>query len=219
MAKPRVWMILGCILLALGFYHQPWYTHETAGFTMHAFDLAEFASLHPAVRSSSPPMLTSFLLRVPLLMLVVALAVLANGWHDPRMRWIVRGAALVLALRFVPPSDFFTGASADPNYRQMALLTGLGFATLPLSLLVARVPVRWQRWLVAVGLVTGVVTGWMGLSRTDTLMSNFEIDVAIGYGITGFTVVSAIAIIAALWPESGVASLRRAAQRSPSPAA
>ena len=219
MAKPRVWMILGCILLALGFYHQPWYTHETAGFTMHAFDLAEFASLHPAVRSSSPPMLTSFLLRVPLLMLVVALAVLANGWHDPRMRWIVRGAAVVLALRFVPPSDFFTGASADPNYRQMALLTGLGFATLPLSLLVARVPVRWQRWLMAVGLVTGVVTGWMGLSRTDTLMSNFEIDVAIGYGITGFTVVSAIAIIAALWPESGVASLRRAAQRSPSPAA
>lgn len=215
MGRPRVWVMVGCIVLALGFYHQPWYTHETAGFTMHAYDLAEFASLHPAVRSSSPPMQTSFLLRAPLLMLVTALAVLANEWRDPRLRWVVRGAALGLALRFVPPSDFITGASADPNYRQMALLTALGFVALPLSLLVPRVPAHWQRWLVTVVMAVGVAAGWIGLSRADTLMANFEIDVSVGYGMIGFTVVSAVAVLAGLWPESGVTGLRRAAQRSP----
>ncbi len=64
--------VLVCLAFALIGYHLAWYTHPTAGFTTNAFDLAEWASLHPAVRSSSPPMLTSFLLRLPLIMLVAA---------------------------------------------------------------------------------------------------------------------------------------------------
>ncbi len=214
--KRRGWVILVCVLLALICYYRPWYTHKTAGFTMHAFDLAEFASLHPAVRSSSPPMLASFLLRVPQVALAAAFVLLANGWRDPRLRWVLRGVALTLALRFLPPSDFFSSASGDPNYRQMALLTGLGLVTIAVSGLLVRAPVRWQRRSQAVVLAAGAAAGWMGISRTNTLMDNFEIDVALGYGIIGFTVASAVAVAAALWPASGQKRFRsRTASAAP----
>ena len=74
----RGWLIFAGLILATVCYYLPWYTHDTAGFTTNAFDLAEWSSLHPAVRSSSPPMLTSFLLRFPQVMLIVALALAAN---------------------------------------------------------------------------------------------------------------------------------------------
>jgi hypothetical protein len=194
-ASRHAWLILACLVLATACYYVPWFTHPTAGFTMNAFDLAEWASLHPAVRSSSPPMLTSFLLRVPLLALVFAFALAANRLVDPRSRWLMRGMAVLPLLRFVPPADFFTNATGDPNYRQMALLTGLGIGLVVVSIPLHRVAVRWQDWLSGVALLGGVSSGWWGLSRTRLLLDNFEIAVKTGPGILGLSLVSAVVIV------------------------
>ncbi|MBN2303012.1 MAG: hypothetical protein JXQ72_00955 [Anaerolineae bacterium] len=188
----RSWLLLSGVVLGLVCYYLPWYTHETAGFTMHAYDLAEWSSLHPAVRSSSPPMLTSFLLRAPQWALIVALALAANGLSDPRARWVWRGLAALVALRFVPPTDFFSSATDDPNYRQMALLTGLSLGAVGITLFVHRLPDRWRDWLIVAVLAAGAVAGWWGLSRAGILLDNFKIDVQIGSGAVGFAIVTGL---------------------------
>ncbi len=200
MTARRAGLLVAGLILAMICYYLPWYTHATAGFTLHAFDLAEWSSIHPATRSSSPPMLTSFLLRLPHLMLIVALGLAANWLSDARARWVLRAAVLLLALRFLPPSDFFTGTSEDPNYRQMMLLTGLGIGGIVAALLLARLRVRWQGWLLVVVLAAGVIAGWWGLSRAGLLLDNFEIEVSIGPGAVGLTLVSAALALLTLWP-------------------
>lgn len=208
MATARVWLILIGLVLAVGCYYLPWYTHETAGFTTNAFDLAEWTSVHPAVRSSSPPMLTSFLLRFPHLMLGCALALAANWLRDPRARWIIRGLTLLLALRFFPPSDFFSSATDDPNYRQMMLLTVLGVGSILATITLARIPGWLHGGLLIAALVSSQVSGWWGLSRAGILLDNFEIDVSIGPGIIGLSLVSFLLVLGLVWP-SRARPLRR----------
>jgi hypothetical protein len=199
----RAWLVIASLIVATACYELPWYVHDTAAFTTNAFDLAEWTSLHPAVRSSSPPLLASFLLRFPQVMLVFAVALAANGLHDPRSRWIWRAAALIPALRFFPPSDFFTGASADPNYRQMLLLFGLCAGSVMVAILLERAAVRWQSALLIAALAVGVIGGWWGLSRAGVLLDNFEIDVRIGAGVIGLSMAAAAAGLAAVWPALG----------------
>lgn len=184
MAARRAGIVLAGVILAFLCYQLPWFTHSTAGFTMNGFDLAEWSSLHPAVRSTS--LLTSFLLRAPLLAVIAALALVANRLSDPRIRWVLRALAVLIALRFVPPVDFFRTARADPNYRQMALLVVLSGAALLGALLLHRVPGRWQMVLVAALLLAGTGAGWWGLSRTKLLLDNFEIAVKVGPGFVGY---------------------------------
>jgi hypothetical protein len=197
----RTWSIILIALLAVVCYHLPWYTHSTAGFTMNAFDLAEFASLHPAVRSDAPLMFTSLLLRLPLTLIAFALALSANLLDDPRLRWILRGVALLVALRMFPPTDFFTGESADPNYRQMLWVTLTGLVLIIVAIPLSRFGARWNRRIVAAVLGIASIAGWMGLSRTATLMDNFQIDVHTGLGIVGLTVLALIAISLAVWTD------------------
>ncbi|MCD4684901.1 MAG: hypothetical protein K8S97_03070 [Anaerolineae bacterium] len=196
----RAWWMLVSLLLALVCYYLPWYAHDTAGFTMHGFDLAEWTSLHPAVRSRNPELLTSFLLRAPQWILVAALALTANRLDDARWRWIVRAGALALALRFVPPKEFFTDTPDDPNYRQMTLLLVLSGLSVLLAMLMFRLPERVQHGVLITLLIAGVVMGWWGLSRTGELLDNFEIDVRIGVGIVGYTLCATLAGLIAMWP-------------------
>jgi len=205
-ASRRAWFLLATLALAMVCYQMPWFVHQTAGFTMNAFDLAEWASLHPAVRSSSPPMLTSFLLRAPQLVLVFAFVLVTNRLADPCGRWLMRGIAVLPLARFFPPVDFFSSARGDPNYRQMALITGLGVGLAVLAIALRQVPERGQRWVFSVALLGGVGSGWWGLSRARVLLDNFEIAVQTGPGIVGLTLVSAIAVLLNLWGARGSGS-------------
>ncbi len=189
--------MLGCVALAWLCLYLPWFVHETAGFTMHGFDLAEWTSLHPATRSSSPPMLTSFLLRLPHILLPLAVAVMGAALPDPRARWIVRAAAALLALRMVPPVEFFRGVTDDPNYRQMMLLTALGLLSVAGTLVLPR---RAFGPTLAIACVGAVVAGWWGLSRAGVLLDNFEIDVQVGAGVVGMTAFAAAVLVVAWWP-------------------
>lgn len=195
----RGWWTLWTLLALLACYHAPWFAHESAGFTMHAYDLAEWSSLHPAVRSSSPAMLTSFLLRAPLFAVVFGLALAANWFVDARVRWTVRAVELIVALRFVPPKEFFTAASDDPNYRQMALLAALSVIAILAAFGVGRLRERAQTGILGAAIIASIVAGWWGLSRAGELLRNFEIDVHSGMGIVTYTVIAAAAVIVHVW--------------------
>lgn len=197
------------LALALVCIYAPWYTHSTAAFTLNAFDLAEWASLHPAVRASSPALLTSFLLRAPQLTLVAALALLANGFGDARARWLLRAAALLIALRFLPPREFFGSAASDPNFRQMMLLTALSMGSVLAAILAQGLAPRWRGLLVTTLLALGVGAGWWGLARAHTLLDNFEIAVSVGVGAVGYTASSALVALL------GLSLLRRAERPGP----
>jgi hypothetical protein len=187
------WLVCG-LIAALTAYYLPWFTHLTAGFTTNGFDLAEWTSLHPAVRSSSPPMLTSFLLRFPQWVIVVALALAANGFANARIRWVLRGTAALLALRFFPPIDFFSSAQDDPNYRQMMLLCVLNLLAVLAALGLSRLSARVQSGVLVILLLSGIGAGWIGLSRAKLLLDNFEIAVKIGPGFVGYMVLSVFMI-------------------------
>lgn len=209
----RAWIGLTGVIglaLALACTYAPWYTHSTAAFTLNAFDLAEWTSLHPAVRASSPALLTSFLLRAPQLALILALALHANYLGDARARWLLRAATLLVALRFLPPREFFGSAASDPNFRQMMLLTGLGVGGVLAAILAEKLAHRWQGLLAAAVLALGVGAGWWGLARAHTLLDNFEIAVGVGVGAVGYTAFSALVALLGLSP------LRRA--ETPGPA-
>ncbi|MBN1563190.1 MAG: hypothetical protein JXA10_05080 [Anaerolineae bacterium] len=198
MMRRAWWMTLG-LGLALVCYMLPWYTHDTAGFTTNAFDLAEWASIHPAVRSSSPPMLTSLLLRWPLVAVIIGLALTANRFEDARVCWVVRGVALLLALRLISPSDFFANASDDPNYRQMAQLTAASVIGILVAIMLFRLAQRWQNAVLVGVLLIGVLAGWQGLADAGTLLDNFEIAVSIGPGIIGYTLCMGLVLMVAIW--------------------
>lgn len=199
MAKRAGW-IIACVAAGVVFYLLPWTDHVTAGFTMNGFDLAEWSSLHPAVRSSSPAMLTSFLLRAPLVALAAVLALAAQALPHARLRWLVWCGAAALVVRLLPPAELFTGAGDDPNYRQMLLLSVVGFGLVVAAIPLGVLPDRVRRGLVAALWAAGAAAGGAGLSRAWTLLDNFEIDVTTGPGVIGFVGVSALAAVLALWP-------------------
>ncbi|MCC7448347.1 MAG: hypothetical protein IT324_13080 [Anaerolineae bacterium] len=110
-------------VVALVAYYLPWVYHPAAGLTFNAYDLAEWVSLHPAVRGASVPLVAPFLLRVVLggLALLFCLRALrsARTW----VRLAYAGLAVLLAITLLPPFDFFRGAWDDPNYRQQFTLS------------------------------------------------------------------------------------------------
>lgn len=196
----RTGLLLICLTLAVVCYYAPWFSHHTAGFTMNGYDLAEWTSLHPAVRSSSPSMLTSFLLRFPHMVLAIALALVANRMDDPRWCWAIRGLSALLVLRMVPPIDFFTGSTDDPNYRQMAFLTVLGLIGITAASLLSGRDERRSEWLLTGVLAFGLLVAWAGMSRTTVLLDNFEIAARVGSGFIGYIALTFVAGVIALWP-------------------
>lgn len=189
-------VVIAALGLALAAYYLPWVTHPTASFTMNGFDLAEWTSLHPASRSSSPPMLTPFLLRAPQVAVAAGLALAAGVASDPRWRAAGWAAALIVALRIIPPAEFWQSARGDPNYRQMALLTVAGLGGVALA---AFARLRGRLWLVALVIVLGIgaLAGWAGLSRAGVLLDNFEIGVRTGAGPALYTLAAVVAGLAA----------------------
>jgi len=67
---------LPAMLLLLGLlgYLLPWAVASSAPMTLNAYDLAEWTSLHPAQRQTTPPLLAPLRLRAQLAILSLAFA-------------------------------------------------------------------------------------------------------------------------------------------------
>lgn len=177
-------------LLALVFYHLPWILTPGVGLNMGAYDLAEWASLHPIVRVSSPPLLHSFILRLPLalLALIVAFTGRRNGKNGGRL--LIVG---LIALALLPPLEFFTQYPNDPNYRQQ-------FALAFLTLLVGGIGLtsylnRWRRLIVIALTVLGAASSIWGFWQGYTLLREFHLPLNVGVGGPGLAVCFLLLIV------------------------
>lgn len=151
MTPSRLHGLLTAALLVgwLGFWG-PWLAHPAAALQLNAYELSEWVTFLPAVRSGEVPLnRLAFLIPSACLAVLCALAVRAAGQadgHRPRhwlpallpdtlTGWVLLGAAALSALAVFPYYPYILTAYADPEFQSqllVALLTvlGLGIALL-----------------------------------------------------------------------------------------
>ena len=158
-------------------YIQPWIVAPTGSMTLSAFDLAEWASLVPAQRATSPLLLAPLLLRLQPVILCLILGTVAESRAKMAMAAI---AILLLAAAQLPPFEYVYDIN-NLNYRQqffLAIASLIGsFAVMPLS----------RRSLAPLAIIVlpaaGLVTSVIGLAQAEALYRSFQLGATSGAGI------------------------------------
>lgn len=152
-------LLLAVLLLGLAGYLLPWAVSSSAPMTLNAYDLAEWASLHPAQRQTTPPLLAPLLLRVQLVICTLILALPASGRP---MRAMSAAAVVVLALAQLPPFEYVYDI-ANLNYRQQF---GLALASMIAGLAATRLANRRIiRILLVVLPIAGIISVIAGVAQ------------------------------------------------------
>lgn len=178
----RTWIILLSLLFAFGAYHMPWTTHDVAAFSNNAFDLAEFMSLHPAVQNESPPLTTSFNLRVPIILLSLMIVLSASQLESEKMRWLWRGVGLLLVLRLNPPQEFYPFGGGSENDQQLGELMFIGLGTCIAVIVLSRVLRPAYPILMVTSLVLATVSANSGLDSSLGIIESLALKVEVGGG-------------------------------------
>ena len=183
----RLYLLVGG-LFALGgaAYSLPWLTNPGSGLSFGAYDLAEWASLHPAVRGGNPAFLTSLLLRLPLACLGLIITV---GLLQIKLRSRIF-LTFLIALALLPPLEFFTQYRDDPNYQQQFYLAGIALVIGVLS--VSMKPGRHIKTFVIFLAVIGGASSLTGLLQAYSLLEQFKLSVQVGLGGIGLIIIYAI---------------------------
>lgn len=165
----RVYLAIALMLL---FYLLPWVTNPAAALSPNGYDLAEWLSLHPAVRDGAIPYLATALLRLPLVCFALLIAFTTR-------RSLLSGlAALILAAAVLRPE--FVTALGDPNYRQQAALAGAALIGGVIGF--SGIAGRWQRWIAAGIALVGAAASIGGLVQGYDLMRGFSLPTGLGLG-------------------------------------
>lgn len=173
------------ILLGAGFigYLLPWIVASSAAMTLHAYDLAEWASLHPSQLGTSPPLLAPLLLRSQLVILSLLVGLLATG-----KRHILAAAPIILllALAQLPPYEFVHDLN-NLNYRQQLVLavTSLLLASAALRLGPGRLQLALMMSLSLGGMVA--IAGGVRQAQALYAQLNQAADVGAGAWILGLS--------------------------------
>ena len=133
----RIYLVIALMLV---FYAFPWVVNPAASLSPNAYDLAEWTSLHPAVRAETPMLLTSLLLRLPLACLALLIAFRA------RRNWFSVIVVLLIGLALLPPLEFIK-TLGDPNYDQQAALAAITLIGGAIGL--SGILPRARRWIAA----------------------------------------------------------------------
>ena len=175
-------------LLALIGYGLPWVVNTGSALTLNAYDLAEWLSLHPAVRSGSMPLIATLALRVLPVLLVAIVVFDQNATLIERLAFPV-----FITLALLPPLDFFRTGLNDSNFRQQF---GLSLLTLIIG------GISHIRWLHhrAITLQILISLSAIGLSifalaQSLELMSGFALPVYLGLGGILFVVLMIVGLI------------------------
>jgi hypothetical protein len=196
------WGILAGVLLALVAYHMPWHVHPAAVFSNNAFDLAEAVSLHPTVRAESPTLLTTLLLRIPLIGLALIATLTANQLDDERWRWIWRGIAVLIVLRLNPPIDFYPFGGGSENDQQLGMLMFGGLFIVGIGILTSHwVRLVYHPLMIAIAIAT-IIVSINGYKRATDVMESLALQLSIGAGIVLFISVLVVMLVLTLmdWP-------------------
>ncbi len=167
--------------MAIFAYTLPWIVNPGVGMTFGAYDLAEWASLHPQGRTISPTMLTSLLLRFPLVSFMWIVGFSAPSFRSRRFQWAVHALVVVLlALYLLPPYEFFIGALHDVNYQQQFVLALAGIIGGGAGL--RAVFPRFHPYIVVGSVLLGSVAALLGVEQANSLMLGLMMPVQRGLG-------------------------------------
>ncbi|NWF68799.1 MAG: hypothetical protein HXY40_06925 [Chloroflexi bacterium] len=192
--------LLLLVVLTVLPYSLPWLVNRGAGLSFNAYDLAEWASLHPVAHTMHPAMLPTLLLRAQLTIITLMIALCA-GRAFSDLRWGFCALLVVaLVLAQMPPFEFFAVARTDTNY-------GMQFTLTLFSLFVGVVALSgafsaWRTRLMALLALAGIVTSLIALAQVHGLMRSFDLQVQIGVGGFGLSMVYA-ALMGWLWIKKG----------------
>jgi hypothetical protein len=168
----RYWILFA---LAIGCYMLTWIQNSGAAISFNAYDLAEWASLHPIVPSKPHPLTISLALRLPLVLLIWMMSfVIAQ--YPLKQRFISLIALAFLLVSTMPPPEIIINRT-NPNYLQQALLfviACIGVGMIQTGILNRIAPSA--LWVLAVGIVVASV--W-GVFSVQDLMIGFSMPVVV----------------------------------------
>jgi hypothetical protein len=186
-ANSRVLIRQILIVLAIIACLIPWVVTPGTSLTLNTYDLAEWASLTPMAHNTTPILLTPLLLRLPL-SLTALLVVLSFKNHKLVQLLVV----VITSIALMPPFEFVTRASDDPNYRQqfaLAILTFLaGIAVMRLT------NNHVKQWMGITLAVAAILAGGWGLSQAYAFMQQYNLPVNLGLGAFVFVIALAVMI-------------------------
>ena len=167
------------LAITLVCYMLPWVRTPASALSLGAYDLAEWASLHPIVRETTPYLWSSLALRLPLA--VIGILIASYIAQTPFRRLFGMAVVLLTAIALLPPLEFFTIYRDDVNYRQQFILT---FATLILgTILLPRRLANIKPILLSLVSGIGAIAAGIGLSQSLRLMQNFNLPVQLGINV------------------------------------
>lgn len=172
-------IILVLIILAVGIYFLPWVIiRNAASLSMGAYELAEWVSLHPAVRHAVFVPGATLLLRLPLACLTVMATILIARLTK---QTIIHGLFIVTsALALLPPLEFFTSARGDMNYMQQFMIAT---STVVMAAICIHKPLFTRTKVLVIFLaVIAAITGLVGLKLTYDLISALNLPSQMGHG-------------------------------------
>ncbi|MCY4464354.1 MAG: hypothetical protein OXE46_02320 [Chloroflexi bacterium] len=155
----------------------PWLLAPSAAMTLNAYDLAEWASLHPAQRGSNPPLLVPLLLRCHLVILCALAGVVA---HSKQEKTVAALAIVALAVAQLPPIEFVNDIG-NLNYRQQF---GLALGGLLLGMMILRwLDRRWQPLFVTGFGLFGALTSLAGATLALDVYASLASGGSTGLGL------------------------------------
>lgn len=162
MTRFNLWV---CVMLMVAFagYLLPWMVAPSASMTLNAFDLAEWTSLHPQQQTATIPLLVPLLLRLHLLILAVAFALVSRAFLPQSL---VAAIVVLLAAAQLPPLEFVSELG-NANYRQQFAFAVI---SLMLPLLLAHLSgIKRIPRLIMVAALLGLVMALLGQQQAETL--------------------------------------------------
>lgn len=155
----------------------PWLLAPNAAMTLNAYDLAEWASLHPAQRGTIPPLIVPLLLRVQLVILCALVGVVAQCKLEKRAAALV---IIALTVAQLPPIEFVNDIG-NLNYRQQF---GLALASLVLGMTALRwINRRWQPLFIAGFGLVGALTTLAGVALALDVFASLTSGGSAGLGV------------------------------------
>ena len=188
----NVSLVLSVIILVACYL--PWISHAANSLSPNALDAAEWITLSPAARSQSIPMSSSFSLRI-----AVSMALITVTFEAMRSSQVVArvGLGLLAGLAWIsllPPIEFLTTATNDPNYGQQFLISLIAVVSVGCSLALS-LPHR--RLVQAAVALLGIIFGLWGVFEVRSFFIVLNLPGVQGIGaviyLGGMLIIAALA--------------------------
>lgn len=180
------WLQFLLLVLATIGYSLPWVASTSASLQPGALDLAEWLTLHPAVRSNMPLLLPALLLRLALVFLGLIFVLEYKAAPTHRLRWLHAVFALGMWLALVPPIAFFAGEFGDRNYQQQFTLW-IAYTLTSLASIIWLDGIDTRIPLVILAVLGGGISV-VGTLWGYTLLARYDIPLHIGVGSALYTI-------------------------------